>query len=78
MEKNQMTPAEIVAARKALGLTQEHLARVINCDRSTLNRAEKSKLTLHPAQERLIALYLDGVRPPDWPHAISGRISIRK
>lgn len=73
-----MTPTEIVAARKALGLTQAQMARVINCDRSTLNRAENAKLTLHPAQERLLSLYLDGVRPPDWPHAISGRISIRK
>lgn len=73
-----MTPAEIVAARKALGLTQAQMASVINCDRTTLNRAEKGKLTLHPAQERLIAFYLDGVRPPDWRHAISGRISIRK
>ena len=62
-----MTPAEIVTARKALGLTQAQMAVVINCDRSTLNRAENAKLTLHPAQERLIALYLGGVRPPDWP-----------
>ena len=62
-----MMPAEIVAARKALGLTQAQMARMINCDRSTLNRAENAKLTLHPAQKRLIALYLNGARPPDWP-----------
>ena len=70
-----MSPEEIKAARKKLGLTQAQLARVLGYSTdgkvpgmavSVMERATNPR-PLPEAQRRLLLAYLDGYRPPDWP-----------
>lgn len=61
-----MTPAELKAARKALGLTQDELADIMGVSRDSVLRMEAGK-KCHPAMPRLVAAYLDNYRPADWP-----------
>jgi transcriptional regulator with XRE-family HTH domain len=42
-----MSPAELRAARQALGLTQKGLAERLGVSKDTLNRWEKGRQTVH-------------------------------
>jgi DNA-binding XRE family transcriptional regulator len=63
-----MTSAELIAARKSLGITQEQLAALMGVSRASVLRMEAGK-KCHPAMPRLVAAYLDNHRPNDWPTA---------
>lgn len=67
-----MTPAELKQARQSLGLSVADLARLLETDPQTVRRMEQSEAASTfrkpaPRMERLIAAYLSGYRPPDWP-----------
>lgn len=67
-----MTPAEIKQARQSLGLSVADLARMLDTDPQTVRRMEQTEdaSTFRrpaPRMERLIAAYLSGYRPADWP-----------
>lgn len=67
-----MTPVDIKSARQALGLSQAELAAMLDTDASTVRRMEmspdhKSHRPPAPRMVRLIAAYIAGYRPPDWP-----------
>lgn len=62
----------IKEARQSLGLTQAELAALLDTDASTVRRMEMSpdKSSFRkpaPRMMRLVAAYLDGYRPQDWP-----------
>ena len=67
-----MTHTEIRAARLALGLEPDQLAKLLDVGKQTVTRMESTPdRSKHrkPAvrMERLIRAYLDGHRPADWP-----------
>jgi DNA-binding transcriptional regulator YiaG len=67
-----MTHTEIRAARLALGLEPDQLAKMLNVEARTVRRMESNpNHSTHrkPAVRmvRLIRAYLDGHRPADWP-----------
>lgn len=67
-----MTPAEIRAARKSLGLTQAQLAALLETDPRQLRAMESAPDTAThrkppPRAVRLIRAYLAGWTPEDWP-----------
>ena len=66
-----MTPADILAARKALGLTQEQLARVMGYG-GKVRISEFEHGTRKPSDQalRLMRAYLEGYRPQDWPGGV--------
>jgi transcriptional regulator with XRE-family HTH domain len=63
-----MTPAELKAARKALGITQDQLASLMGVSRASVMRMEAGGNS-HPAMAHLLAAYAAGYRPADWPTA---------
>lgn len=67
-----MPPAEVAAARRQLGLTQEELGRMLCTDKQSVRRWEMSpdsSTARRPPRYavRLIRAYLTGYRPIDWP-----------
>ena len=67
-----MTPAEIKQARHSLGLSVADLARLLDTDPQTVRRMEYDETaSTHrapaPRMIRLIAAYVAGYRPQDWP-----------
>jgi len=67
-----MTHTEIRAARIALGLEPDQLAKMLDVGTQTVTRMESTPdRSKHrkPAVRmvRLIRAYLDGHRPADWP-----------
>ena len=62
-----MTPDEILAARKALGLSQALLARVMRVRQATVSAWENGVHQPEGPALALIRAYLDGYRPADWP-----------
>lgn len=67
-----MTPAELKQDRQLLGLSVADLARLLDTDSQTVRRMEQSedaKTFRRPAPRmvRLIAAYVSGYRPDDWP-----------
>lgn len=63
-----MTPAQVRAAREALGLTQKQLAAVMGVrGNATVSEWEIGKRKIGPTAARLLAAYVDGYRPEDWP-----------
>lgn len=67
-----MTPDEIKEARHKLGLSTAQLGRLLDTDAQTIRRMEMCSAAStfrKPAvrMERLIAAYLAGYRPADWP-----------
>jgi Helix-turn-helix. len=66
-----MTPAELKAARLALGLTLDEMAEMLGYDgrykRAQLHRMEIGERPIMGAQRRLVQAYLHGWRPDDWP-----------
>ena len=63
-----MTPTDIRAARKSLGLTQAQMVPLLGyASQSALSNAETGKSDPNGAVVRLLRAYLDGYRPDDWP-----------
>jgi len=67
-----MTHTEIRAARLALGLEPDQLAKLLDVGKQTVTRMESTPdRSKHRAPAvrmvRLIRAYLDGHRPVDWP-----------
>lgn len=67
-----MTPQQIKAARKALGLSSAQLGKMLDTDGQTIRRMESSPKANTfrkpaPRMVRLITAYLSGYRPSDWP-----------
>ena len=68
MWKRRVTPEQIKAARKFLGLTQAQMAIVLGYyGQSPYARMERGERAPHGSVIRLINAYLDGYRPGDWP-----------
>jgi predicted transcriptional regulator len=68
-----MTPEALKEARRNLGLTVPQLAVMLGVHQDHIRRMEMQpgKPTHRPVRgttERLIAAYLSGYRPDDWPH----------
>ena len=67
-----MNHTEIRAARLALGLEPDQLAKLLDVGKQTVTRMESTpdrSKHRRPAVRmvRLIRAYLDGHRPADWP-----------
>ena len=67
-----MNHAELKDARRSLGLSVADMARLLDTDPQTIRRMEQREdaSTFRrpaPRMERLIAAYLSGYRPDDWP-----------
>ena len=62
-----MTPAEIRAARKQLGLTQAGFARVMGLGHDYITKIENGSRDMGKTAELLLRVYLAGYRPDDWP-----------
>jgi DNA-binding transcriptional regulator YiaG len=67
-----MRPSDVKYARKALGLTLKEFSIMLDTDASTIRKMELSEESSQyrrpaPRMVRLIAAYLKGYRPPDWP-----------
>lgn len=67
-----MKPAELKEARHKLGLSVTDLARMLDTDPQTVRRMEQTEdantfRRPAPRMVRLIAAYLSGYRPSDWP-----------
>jgi DNA-binding transcriptional regulator YiaG len=71
MDKLQMTPANLKAARHTLGLSLSQMARFLGYTGKhaslQVRDMESGRRTIRPAQTRLVQAYLDGYRPADWP-----------
>ena len=65
-----MTPTELKQARSDLGLTQAQMAPLLGYGH-TMRVSELERGTRQPGQSvvLLIAAYLRGYRPDDWPRA---------
>ena len=68
-----MTPKQFRQARHKLGLSVAEMAALLGVTDISLRRLEMDPG--HPASRqatdtmsRLLAAYLEGYRPPDWPH----------
>lgn len=61
----------LAQARRDLGLSDEDLARMIGVSPENAKRQfykwEKGIRNIDAGRERLLAAYLDGYRPDDWP-----------
>jgi DNA-binding XRE family transcriptional regulator len=71
-----MTPAEFRAARTALGLCIEGMARVLGVSPTHVRRLEmdpsdKSYRPVTDTMRKLIFAYLSGYRPDDWGFDLS-------
>jgi len=63
-----MTPDQVRDARKALGLTQTQLARVMKLrGNASVSDWETGVRNIGPCYVLLLRAYLDGYRPDDWP-----------
>lgn len=66
-----MTADELKEARLALGLTTTQMALMLGFDgaqrHAMVLHMETGRRRIRPAQCRLVAAYLAGYRPPDWP-----------
>jgi transcriptional regulator with XRE-family HTH domain len=67
-----MNHAELKEARRSLGLSVADMARLLDTDPQTIRRMEQREdaSTFRrpaPRMERLIAAYISGYRPDDWP-----------
>ena len=72
MATRQIDERDILAARRALGLTKAQLGALMDTDAQNIGRMEldggaKSYRAPAPRMLRLIRAYLDGYRPRDWP-----------
>jgi transcriptional regulator with XRE-family HTH domain len=70
-----MTPDEFKRARRDLGLTFEQMAMMLGYEgeqaKSQVHHMENGRRGIRPAQRRLVAAYLAGYRPGDWPELLA-------
>lgn len=64
---NRMTPADIRAVRKSLGLTQGQLAALMRVRQATVSDWERGKHDPDGPAIPLLIAYTEGYRPADWP-----------
>ena len=57
-----MTPANITAARKSLGMTQAQLAKALHCSRTQLNGYENDRVPMPAVRVALLRAYMSGWR----------------
>ena len=62
-----MTPADFKQARQSLGLSQEQAAQVLGYGAKTRISEIEARDAVPPQAARLMAAYLRGYRPEDWP-----------
>lgn len=63
-----MTPAEIKQARQSLGLSQVDAARLLGYgSKSRISEIENGHRNASKSGLRLLAAYVAGYRPDDWP-----------
>lgn len=66
-----MTPSDMEKARHRLGLTLEQMASMLGYQgphrRQMQYDLETGRREVREPQRRLVAAYLSGYRPPDWP-----------
>lgn len=66
-----MTPDEFREAQQSLGLSDQDLARMIGISptraRITFSEWRNGARQMDEARARLIAAYISGYRPDDWP-----------
>ena len=66
-----MKPADTAAARQTLGLSAPDFALMLGYSgeqrRQMTYDLESGRRELQEPQRRLLAAYLAGYRPPDWP-----------
>ena len=62
-----MTPAALSQARATLGLTQRQMAAMLGRKLRNYQQWEAGDRRIDEAAARLIAAYIDGYRPQDWP-----------
>lgn len=62
-----MTAAELRQARANLGLTQSQMAAMLGRKLRNYQQWEWGERKVDPAAARLIAAYVKGYRPQDWP-----------
>ena len=63
-----MTPAELKAARRTLGLTAKQMAALMGMTVEGVYRVESATGRKPPVRYvRLMKAYLAGYRPDDWP-----------
>lgn len=61
-------PIDITTARRSLGLTQSQLAPLLGYgDKTRISELERGTREPGAAVVLLLAAYLDGYRPADWP-----------
>lgn len=59
---------DLRSARKKLGLTQAELARLLGYSRpATISDVEHGREQMSQTARRLLAAYVEGYRPQDWP-----------
>ena len=64
-----MTPAEIRAARAALGLSGAQLARLLGVSTRAYAMWEQGARKVNPTAARAVGWFLAGFRPAGWPGA---------
>ena len=62
-----MTPADFIAARQSLGLTQQAMADHLGRSRSIVQQWEHGRQPVDPLAARYMTALLAGYRPDDWP-----------
>jgi len=63
-----MTPAELKAARRTLGLTAKQMAALMDMTVEGVYRVESATGRKPPVRYvKLLQAYLAGYRPDDWP-----------
>lgn len=66
-----MTPYQIRAHRRTLGLSSQQMAEMLGYSGRNAGRhmrhIESGKRSLPPAHCRLLLAYISGYRPTDWP-----------
>lgn len=66
-----MTPQQMAQARQRLGLTLEQMAEMLGYRgvqrRQMQYDLETGRREIREPQRRLVAAYLSGYRPEDWP-----------
>lgn len=71
IKRKKMTPTQMEAARKKLGLSLEQMATMLGYlgtqRRQMQFDLETGRRDIREPQRRLMEAYLSGYRPPDWP-----------
>lgn len=68
--RRPLNPDRLKRAQKLLGLSNPQFAQVMGVQETTVARwrtGGPSNVQVPATAQRLLAAYLDGYRPPDWP-----------